>query len=297
MLNNRELASAIILFAAIALVCSTRGGRRGLFDVLKAAFAPKLCILWSVYVAAVGGAEYGLLSVGLRYDGSIKDAVVWGLIAGLPIYVKFDKAAKEPGLLSRALLDALRVTALVEFFVNLYVFPLWVEIPVQLVLLFIGLLAAFANAQRSTPVEVRSFLNRIAAMGGLALITVASLHVATHWSNTDWRQTGLSFLQPLALTVAAVAVTAVVTIVAAYEVALAVALRYPLVGSSPAIRHRVALIFGLKFDLKKVATFGGAVSVRLRQAESFASALAVVRAYRDGHIGPTDWPGIATTEM
>jgi hypothetical protein len=253
-------------------------------------FAPKLCLLWVTFIVCIGAAEYGLWSAGLRYDGSIKDAVVWAVLAGLPIYVKFDNASKDPSLLTRALLDALRVTALVEFFVNLYVFPLWVELPMQLLLILIGLLATVANMQETTPREVRGCLNSLSALGGLAIVVVVAVHLGRHWSAIDWRQTALSFAQPLALTVAAVVATWLVAIVAAYEVTLGFALAYPLGEQEPRGIHRLALVAGLGIRLRKIAAFRGAVSVRLRRTTSFRAALAVVHAYRQGRISPDDWP-------
>jgi hypothetical protein len=238
----------------------------------------------------IGTTEYGLLKAGLRYDASIKDAVVWALIAGLPIYVKFDSASKDPTLLTKALFDAVRITALVEFFVNLYVLPLWVELPVQLLLLSVALAATAANMERSTPPAARRFLDRLWTFGGLMIVVVVVAHVVTHRSKIDWHETGLAFLQPVALTVAAVIATALVALIAAYEVTLGVNLRYPLSEREPRAIHRAALVLGLGFRLRMIAAFRGAASVQLRRTESLRAALAVVRKYRDGQIGPTDWP-------
>src|SRR3954451_1119823 len=103
MLNNRELASAIIIGTGLVLICLERDLRSGLWGVAKHAFVSKLSVLWLLYAATMTGAVVGLRAIGLRYQGSVKDAAVWALIAGLPIYVKFADAGAKPGLLARAL--------------------------------------------------------------------------------------------------------------------------------------------------------------------------------------------------
>jgi hypothetical protein len=292
-LNNRELASVIIIGALVTLCCLSRDLRRSLGRVAAAAFTPKLTFLWVLYAAVIGAAEFGLHRAGLRYPDSVKDAAVWGVIAGLPIYVKFDQASKDPELLARALFDALRLTALVEFFVNLYVFPLWVELPLQIVLLVVGVLAAYANVDSSTPANLRGCLSSATPVLGLALILTVAVHVGTNAHQINWRDTGMAFAQPVGLTVAAVLATTVVAFISAYEIALGVQLTYPLRDARPHLRHRLALIIGLTWRLRHVRQFGGAVSVRLRRTATFHSALQVVRDYRRGKIGPSDWPDLA----
>ncbi|MFL6240556.1 MAG: hypothetical protein ACJ735_13805 [Actinomycetes bacterium] len=291
-LNNRELASAIILATGLVLICLVRDLRSGLWGIASHAFVSKLSVLWLLYAATMTGAVFGLRAIGLRYQGSVKDAVVWALIAGLPIYFKFADAATKPGLLARALLTAVKLTGLIEFFVNLYIFPIWVELPVQLVLVFVGFMSGVANADGSVKPGVRRFVNGVASLAGLVVLAVVGQHVATHWSDINWRETALSFLQPVALTIPAAAITAVVTVVAAYEMAF-VRLQYPKGSREPRFRHRAAMIAGLNIRLTKLSSFAGAVTVRLREALSFRDALSVVRAYRRGEIGPSDWPGLS----
>jgi hypothetical protein len=297
MLNNRELASVILIGIALVAAITQRELRESIGDFAKQAFASKLLLLWVIYAGAIGSAEYGLIRAGLHYKGSIKDAVAFALIAGLPIYLKFDAAATNPGLLRRAIFGTLRAAAVVEFFVNLYVFPLWVELLLQVVLIALGVLNAFAEVEKSVPKEVRGCLSWLASISGLALIVVVAVHLGTHWSDIEWRVTGLSFLHPIALTPAAVGATTVVMYLAAYEEALGYRLRYPRTDLPPRAIHRVALLVGLHLHVRKVKGFAGAVSVRLRQTQSLRQALAVVHAYRDGRITPADWPGLADDDV
>lgn len=78
--------------------------------MVRSAFAWKLSIVWVMYAAVLPGATYGPQRIGLHYKGSTKDAVVWGLIAGLPLLFKFDAARKTPGLLRDTLVGGVRLT-------------------------------------------------------------------------------------------------------------------------------------------------------------------------------------------
>jgi hypothetical protein len=292
MLNNRELASTILLLGCLTAVVLRREMRGSVAGVIRSALAPKLALLWAAYAGCLGGAVLVIGHFGLRYDGSTKDAVVWALIAGLPIVFRFDRAARQPGLLVYALVGAIKWTTLVEFFVNLYVLPLWAELPLQALLTFVALIAATAETVANAPLSTRRFLNGVVAVGGGALLLATTVHVVVQWGSIDWRATGLAFLQPMVLTIAVVLFTTVVGLLSAYEL-LFLRLQFPRTAGAVAARHRLALVLGLHLRLTKISGFAGALTVRLRSATSLGSALAVVRDYRRGVLHANDWPDAA----
>jgi hypothetical protein len=129
LLNGRETATLIWLGVIAAFVIVS--ARAAVADVLRLALWSRLAFIWVAYAACLAGVVVGLRRLGLDYPGATKDAVAWALFVGLPVLTKFASLARDPGLLRRALRGAVAGTVLVEFFVNLYVFP-W---PVELVLL------------------------------------------------------------------------------------------------------------------------------------------------------------------
>jgi hypothetical protein len=288
MLNNRELASAILIGAFVVFMLALPGVRGSLLPLVKTAFGPKLSLLWMIYGASVTLSVLGLRHVGLRYDGEVRDAVIWALVAGLPIYLRFDKASRKPELLRKAFLESIGLTAFVEFFVNLYVFPLWGELLLQVFLLFSGLLLIVAKPNPEQK-QLAGCLAAAQALGGIGALVFVLVESLVHISDTPWADDGMSLLQPVVLTAVSIAVTAVVSLVSAYEVTLTM-LRWPLACEAPRARHRLALILGLRWHVAKVANVSGAISVRLRNTTSLGEALHVVRQYRRGEIGPEDWP-------
>ena len=67
------------------------------------------------------------------------------MLAGIPLFGKFADLGKKGGLLSRQILEAVGVVAVFEFIVNLQPFPLWIEIPLQLLLIFLAVLEAYTS--------------------------------------------------------------------------------------------------------------------------------------------------------
>lgn len=52
MLDNRELASVIILASLLLSACLKSDLRSSIGRALAAIFAPKLCLLWAIYIAS-----------------------------------------------------------------------------------------------------------------------------------------------------------------------------------------------------------------------------------------------------
>lgn len=288
MLNNRELASLILVGGLVLVTCVKRDLRSSLLEVLRTAFAGRLLILWLAYTATITAVVVGEAYIGLRYHGSVKDAVVWAVFAGLPLLGRFDAVSKDPELLRRMLLQAVGLTAFVEGFVNLYVFPLWVEIPGQVFLALVVMVSVVAGSEQANRAAKR-LLDGLLGVIGLTAITWTAWQLAANWAAVDLRATALSFVQPVVLTLAVLALTYVVSVVSAYERAF-IRLQYPLGEPDVRRRHKVALLVGLHLRVVKVSRFAGALSLRLRQTTSLRDALAVLHEYKRGRIDKTDWP-------
>ena len=180
MLNNRELASVILVGGFVLVMCIKTDVRSSVGQLLRSIVASKLMIIWVIYAGAVAGAVYGESKIGVHYDAYIKDAVVWAVIAGLPLLGKFDAVSKDPELLGRLLLDAVRVTAFVEVFVNLYVFPLWVEIPGQAFVALVAMTSVVAGMDEANK-PVKHLLDGVLGVAGVTAIA---------WTDGTWRRTG-----------------------------------------------------------------------------------------------------------
>jgi hypothetical protein len=283
LLNNRELASLILLAVCFAGAMLSRSIRESLLAVLKAAFAPRLVVLWLLYIGSLSLAIWGVSEAGLRYDGSIKDAVVWGLLAGLPLFTSFNKVAKREGYWTSAFIDAFKFTALVEVFVNLYVFPLPIELLLQPVVVLMSLTSHVAGSNPETR-PAKRLLDGLLSISGVVVLIIVAKHLAT--DGLDLSDTVLTFLQPSVLTAVILPLTYLVGVYSSYELAF---VRIKIRNNHCGMACRAALISGLRFRVRLISGFAGHLPPRLAEAPTFAAKRSLVRDYREGRTSATDW--------
>lgn len=233
-----------------------------------------------MYVGLVTAATYGLHRVGLGYPDSTKDAVVWGLIAGLPILFKFGDAGNGPKFLRDALGGLVRATAFVEFFVNLYVFPLLVELFFQ-VFIAVIVVGGIVAATNQTLLPVKKLLDGLATATGFVVLFIVVRHLVQHHDEVDGRSTVLSFLQPVALSVVVVAMTYVVALVSSYELAF-MRIGWSQPSRRQRVRSKLVLLGTLHVSLGMVHNFAGMPPRKLADATSWRAARQVVRDYKSG---------------
>lgn len=290
MLNNRELASVILIAAAVMVASFSKSVRSGLRPVARSALTWKLSVLWLTYATVLAGVTYGLQRVGLLYDDSTKDAVVWGLVAGLPLLVKFDHLGKEQGLMREMALSAVRATALVEFFVNLYIFPLWVELLLQSLLIPLAVMSVVADRSDENRLA-RKRLDWMLSLAGFVILVVVARHLLLHRDELDVRSMLFSFIQPLALTIAVLGLAWAVGLKSSYQQAF-----MHIGGAQPSRRRRIraklVLLLTLHVHLRQVHNFEGTLPWQLAATTSWSSARQLVRAYKSG-VAPSFTAGSA----
>lgn len=279
MLNNRELVTLILIGSCIvgatALVPSARPA---LWAVVKSFFAPKLAAIWLTFAGVVVGTVIAMHASGLSYAGSTKDAAVWAVFAGFALLAKFDAAAKAPGLMRETIVDAFRLAAFVDFFINFYVFPIWGEFVAQVVITMLMLLSAVAATDRSL-LPARRFLDWLLAFAGFGLLVFTSVNLSEAPAEVFTRSTVLSYLQPVVLSVIVVALTYGIGLLSAYEQAF-MRVGFVDVSSEHGRRAKLALMRGLNVRIHKVSSLRQPTLRAVAEQPNWKAALDVVVRYR-----------------
>lgn len=284
--NNRELATLILFAVLLVWALSMEKTRGSVVAVIRAAFVFRLSVLWGSYVVALGLGVWGLRSLGLRYDGSVKDAVVWAVVVGLPILTKFDHASKHPGSFAALLRTAVTATAFVEFYINLYVFPLWAELLLQPFLALLAMLAVVAGTRDEWAVTKR-LVDGCMTLIGWSVFAAVTVYLVSNLAALDGVQIGLSLVQPLVLTAVVVALTYLFALYSSYEHVF-MRMKFPIVPTPTSRWSKVALVRGLHFRVHKVAGFTGNLPRRLKSRPAYSDALRLVQDYKHGRTGPGD---------
>jgi len=126
--NNREIATAIWLFAIFIFMLVKREIRESLFNVINAFF--KIKILFSIFLMIVytTGILIVLHHVRLWNTSLLKDSIVWFCFTGILMCFNLVTSEKEEDLFRKIIINNIKIVIIIEFIINTYTFSLVVEL-------------------------------------------------------------------------------------------------------------------------------------------------------------------------
>ena len=255
-LTNRELASllTLLIFALVVVIASRRDSSRtdlsqSFRGLLSSIFDKKIILSVLAYLGWIAIALSIAALTGIWDFRLIKGTVVWFLLSGLGLMGKGSDAVSRDGVLWPTLKRLIGVILLVEFVANLASFPLYVEIPAQLLAALFGITAVLAQRESADP-RVRLIANRYLIVLGLAAIGWSVRHTANRWSDLDRGLFWLELLLPVWLSVAAMLFIYLFAVYMAYESAFS--LMRAGEGSSTTQRTRLAVLLRCSGRLRHV---------------------------------------------
>jgi hypothetical protein len=204
-LNSREKAALLWILALVAYA-TVRGGQTvasSFVDVVRAFLQPKLLLVFGSAAFYCAGLVLLAAWVGLWHTTASKETVYWFVTGGLVLVGRAVAHAKpsDPGFYKNLLRQAVRFTILIEFLVNVYVFPLVIElILVPIIILFVGMqvVAAYDPAQAA----VRKLVDGALATIGFILLSYAAVAAILDPSGLFTRENAETLLVAPALTLA-----------------------------------------------------------------------------------------------
>jgi hypothetical protein len=277
-LTNRDVAFLIWLAAAAALVLARSRGRKAIAGILGALRGKVALVLvtFATYIAA------GLVAVayllGFWNTGLLKDTVAWFLIPGMVLLFGFTKAYEGRGYYGRTLIQVIGLTAIVEFYVNLAAFPLWAELALLPMVVFVSALSAVAGLKPETQVTKR-FADGLAAVVGFVILVGTAVYVVREWDGLDKAELALSFALPIWLTAATLPFIFGFSLFANYEMA---STRIDHFSKNPQDRRRakLALLVSYRFRNRELHRFAGLGQQELSRSTSWGEARRIIALYR-----------------
>jgi hypothetical protein len=203
-LNSRE--DSILLWAVAILAYVTYKGPSiwlSFFGLTRLIFASKLTILFGS--AALYSAAVVLLAkkLGLWHTTALKETIYWFVGIGVVLVGDATQATPNPDYAKKVVRRLLKVTLVIEFVVNLYVFPLAVEIVlVFLVLAFAGMQALAEHKPSSTDQTTRKVIDGVLIGIGVFLFASFAVRALSDLDAFLTRETAERFLVVPALTLA-----------------------------------------------------------------------------------------------
>ena len=246
-LDNREIATACWLTTAILLCLLKSQLRRSIAEVVRAAVAPQLLSIFAFAAVAQLLATYGLWKIGLWAPSQAKITVIWIGIGYFPFVSQALKFRDQPTTLRTQLRSVLKVTLLVEFFVNLYRLPLLLELAFVPLMVILRLFVAVSERDPNRMPANRFFLSITVAVG--LIVAAYSLYEAYR---AGWGQftpnLARDFIVPIVYGLLSIPLIWLVALYSAYE---EVFVRVPFVVKEPSLHAftKFKLLTYMRFDL------------------------------------------------
>lgn len=203
-LNNREW-SILIWFTAFALYVGLsprmQEVRDSLVDVIRSFFVWKIQAIFFLALFYVFIVVYFLHEMDMWHIGQLKSTSVWFFAVAFLSFFDIEKYKKDSRLFKKAVLDNIKIIALVEFLIGFYVLPFLAELILFPILAFFTMLHAYSQTDGKYK-SVETIFETILAIFGFSLILYALYELVTNFSEFAKPETAEDFLLPPLLTLA-----------------------------------------------------------------------------------------------
>lgn len=279
-LNNRDLA--VIFWSAVffAWMLSRRDVRPSLFNVLRT-FAQPVVLGTTLGLAAYTAALAVLGEhLGIWETSLIKETVIWFLGTGFVLLMNISRVLDRDDWFQSEAKRALRVAVLIDFFINLAVLPLPVELVLVPALTALLLMSVFAG-DRDDLRQAKGCVDGVLSFLGLCLFGYVGVRVLTDWQSFNNPATLESLLLPIWLTLAVMPYIYALGLWSGYQRA------FKMVGGftedrKSGRRARLALVLGLGLRARELGQLYPYPARQVGEAETFQSAREAVRNFRAG---------------
>lgn len=171
-LNDREWATLVWLAIVIVLLLWSKRTRRPVLVLVRTATTSLLAVLAAgLWIWTAGVVWFGE-RVHLWTGDLLKDTVIWAL--GPALALIYGLGPSDSNFFRRAVLGTVRISVLVEFYVNLHVFGFIQELVLLPVVTAVALLAQFAGTDEKYRATKRLF-NVILGCTGLVVLAYVSV--------------------------------------------------------------------------------------------------------------------------
>ena len=252
-LNSREIAVALWLSVLFVFgFAKSASARKALYSLIKSAFNRKICLpliavfmplLWSLMVFA----HYQVLEAYM-----LKTTILWLLTAGIAMSFKATEIKSKDSFLRIILLRLFKLTLVLEFVINLYVFPLLVELVLVPVTALVTTLPIVARASKRKDYEpVRKLLEGVMAFIGIFLFVFTLVNILNHPDTFFTLANFKLMMLPLVLTLLHMPAVYIMALYFAYErIFTILGVLYPAFRASR--RIKLACIRKCNFHIKSI---------------------------------------------
>lgn len=204
-LNSRE--DAILFWAAVIIGYATykdpRGIAAGFAGVVRALLRAKVLLVFGSTLLYCALVVYGAEELGLWHESAVKATLYWFIGTGVVLVSEAvtQTSENDADFLRRVVRRVIAVTVLVEFVVNLYVFPFAFELVGAFVVLAFSGMQVVVQHDPSADPRVRKVIDGVLIAVGLCYLIYSAVKGLSGSDGLLTRENAEDFLVGPALTV------------------------------------------------------------------------------------------------
>ena len=218
-LNNRELAIVfwLIIFSIYILISKKMMDVRKSFrNVITIFFAKNVIYVLLLMISYVAAIVYILSKVDLWNVAQTKNTIFWCASVGFISLLKLDSIKKDRSFFIHSVIDNLKLLAIFQFIVNVYTFPLWLEIVMVPILVLVGGMSAIADSDRKYD-QVKKLINVFLTSFGIIVIVYTLYKLSTDFGKIGQTKTVYDFIIPPLLTLLYIPFIFIMMVYSTYE--------------------------------------------------------------------------------
>jgi hypothetical protein len=215
-INTRETALLIWLALAAIGAVAYPPVRQSLGTLFRILLSPKIAGVITALMVYTSLLVLGFARLGVWQLWMLKDTLFWLFGSGLILLFKITRATEHEGFFKEAALDGIRLIAVLEFVLNVYTFPLLVELILLPVLAALAILSAVADTEKRFH-SVKRLITGILALYGIGLVVYALASIILSFHDFASFKRLEDFLVPIVLTLLAIPFYYLFALIMLYE--------------------------------------------------------------------------------
>lgn len=275
-LNNRELATVVWGGLLVLALLTRRDTRTALREVARTFVHPTILGTTLGLAGCTAGLCAFMAEVDVWDSDLLNETVVWFLGVGLGLTMNMARAFQEEDFFARAFRRTVGVTLLIEFFINVAVLPLVVELFLLPIIVFLALMSQVAAMEEKTRI-VKSIADGCLGITVLGLLLFVAVTVLTDVAGFLRDEPEETLFLPVWLTLGVLPYIYLLGLWSSYQLTFCrVDERLP--QAWPRLRAKLAIASVLTTHARDVHRLGRRAAHELSEVRSWRTARRVVRA-------------------
>lgn len=281
-LTAREWATAIWGVAALIAMAVFRDLRQHMLTIMSVWRSPILVVPASLMLAYVAAVVFGASQIDLWNARMIGATLAWTITVAVVGFFRVNRVAELHRFTCKEARRAIKLAAVLDAYLNLFVLPFVAEIFLVPFLVFVGLMLGaveyLPQLQGNEHDPARSCLKSFVSVLGLAAVVYATARVVKDIAAGKLGELGRSLILPLWLNLALIPCVLLIGVWAAYHDSF-IGLQIEADPSPAALRRaKRALLREVGLHVYALGRFGPPWPYRFSQASTAAEAREVARA-------------------